>query len=97
MSKLMLERSCSESSLFLKLIDKDSSEAVFWKLDLVDKADEDEVVKVLCLELLLKAACSSLSCFAEADSAKRFVQDDHGKDQANKFYWPLASQARVPN
>ena len=66
------------------------------KLDLVDKADEDEVVKVLCLELLLKAACSSLSCFAEAESAKAFlVQDDH-KDQANKFDWPLASQARVP-
>ena len=72
------------------------------KLDLVVEADEDEVVKVLCLELLLKAAfvaccCSSLSCFAEADSAKSFVQDDHGKDQANKFDWPLASQARVPN
>ena len=59
-------------------------EAVFWKLDLVDKAGEDEVVKVLCLELLLKAACSSLSCFAEAEPAKAFLfQDDH-KDQANK-------------
>ena len=65
------------------------------KLDLVDKADEDEVVKVLCLELLLKAACSSLSCFAEAESAKDFVQDDH-KDQANKIYWLEAPQARVP-
>ena len=66
------------------------------------EADVDEVVKVDCLELLLKAAfvsccCSSQSCFAEADSAKKFVQDDHGKDQANKFDWPLASQARVPN
>ena len=71
-------------------------EVVFWKLDLVDKAGEDEVGKVLCPELLLKAARSSLSCFAEAESAKAFlVQDDH-KDQANKIYWLEAPQARVP-
>ena len=50
----------------MKLETKIPLETVFWKLDLVDKAGEDEVVKVLCLELLLKAAfvssaCSSLS------------------------------------
>ena len=72
----------------------------------MNEAVKDEVVEVLCLELVLPEAdcdqaccscCSLRSCFAEADLTKGFLfQDDHEEDQAEKMCRPEAPQALVP-